>query len=176
MSPVRGGLIALACLVLAGTLLSSCRSRKQIPTGARELAPVGAPALLIDVPADYHIDARKGVDFDVFYLQREKTEKGDPPKDGMGIYVGHAPSFSPPKDAQTASGTISGRKVTWYAWEDDSGDRTLLRMQTLIPGFFAGAKDQAGGVAGLQVHIFIWAPGEKRLGILRDAAETLRLK
>ena len=176
MSLLRRHSAVVVWLVVAGILCSGCQSRKQAPTGARELVPNGAPALLIDVPADYHVDPRKGADFDVFYLQREKTEKGDPPKDGMGFYVGRAPSFSPPKDARTASGNIAGRKVTWYAWEDDSADRTLLRLQTLIPGFFNGTKAEAGGAAGLQVHIFLWAPGEKRLGILRDAAETLRLK
>ena len=177
MSPVRRHCaLALVCLAVTVACLSGCTSRKPVPTGARELTPRGAPALLSDLPADSRVDVRPGADFDVFYMQREKTEKGEPPKDGMGIYVGHAPSFAPPKDAQTVSGTVAGRKVTWYAWEDDSGDRTLLRMQTLIPAFYSGAKDQAGGVAGLQVHIFIWAPGEKRLGILRDAADTLRLK
>lgn len=132
--------------------------------------------MLIDVPAEYNIERRPGADFEVFYIQRAHTEHGDPPKDGMGIYFGHAPNFSPPKDARTLSGTIAGRKVTWYAWEDDSGERTLLRMQTLVPDLFSMEKEKTGAAAGLQVHIFLWAPGEKRLGILRDAAQSLRLK
>jgi len=176
MTSLRRGILALLCLLALGACLSACSKQKPVTSAGRELTPRGASALLIDVPAEYNIEARQGADFDVFYIQRAKTEHGDPPKDGMGIYVGHAPNFSPPKDARTMSGTIAGRKVTWYAWEDDTAERTLLRAQTLLPGLFSGAKDQAGGAAGLQVHIFLWAPGEKRLGILKDAAETLRLK
>lgn len=176
MSSLRRSTFALTGLLCLGMCLSACNRQKSVTSAGRELAPRGAPALLIDIPADYNIDARKGADFDVFYLQRAKTEHGDPPKDGMGIYVGHASNFSPPKDARTMSGTIGGRTVTWYVWEDETAGRMLLRAQTLLPGFFSGAKAQAGGVASLQVHIFIWAPGEKRLGILKDAAETLRLK
>lgn len=176
MTSLRRSVVALVTLAVFGACLSACRREKSVTSTGRELKPAGAPALLLDVPAEYNVEARKGVDFDVFYIQRAKTEHGEPPKDGMGIYVGHAPNFSPPKDARTMSGAIAGRKITWYAWEDETADRTLLRAQTLLPGLFSGAKDQAGGAAGLQVHIFIWAPGEKRLGILKDAAETLRLK
>ena len=132
--------------------------------------------MLIDLPPEYSIDRRQGADFEVFYIQRAHTEHGDPPKDGMGIYFGHAPNFSPPKDARTLSGSVAGERVTWYAWEDDSSDRTLLRMQALVPGLVADQKNKAGANAGLQVHIFLWAPGEKRLGILRDAAQSLRRK
>ena len=176
MTSLPRGVLPIVCLVLLGAGLFACKRQRTVTSTGRELTPRGAPALLIDIPVEYNIEARKGADFDVFYLQRAKTEHGDPPKDGMGIYVGHAPDFSPPKDARSMSGTIAGQKVTWFAWEDDTSERTLLRAQTLLPGLFSGAKAQAGGVAGLQVHIFLWAPGEKRLGILKDAAETLRLK
>ncbi len=132
--------------------------------------------MLIDLPGEYKLERREGVDFEVFYAQRAPDSKGQPPTDGMGIYFGHAPSFSPPRDAQTSSATIAGRKVTWSSWEDAAGDRKLLRMQTLISGLFADQKDKAGGIASLQVHIFLWAPEQKRLDLLRDAAETLRRK
>ena len=164
--------LSLFLLLIGG----GCREKAPSGSGSRELQAAGAPAMLIDLPPEYNIERRPGADFEVFYIQRAHTEHGDPPKDGMGIYFGHAPSFSPPRDARTLEGNVAGRKVSWYAWEDDASDRTLLRMQTLIPGLFAGEKDKAGGIAGLQVHIFLWAPGEKRLGILRDAAETLRRK
>ncbi len=49
-------------------------------------------------------------------------------------------------------------------------------MQALVPGLFADQKEKAGGVAGLQIHIFLWAPEQKQLDLLRDAAETLRRK
>jgi len=176
MTALRRSILALACLVSLGTCLSACNRQKQTTSPGRELMPSGVPALLIDVPPEYNIEARKGADFDIFYIQRAKTEHGDPPKDGMGIYVGRAPNFSPPQDARTMSGTIAGRNVAWYAWEDETSDRTLLRAQTVISDLFAGQKNHAGDPAGLKVHIFIWAPGEKRLGILKDAAETLRLK
>ena len=167
------------CLTAAVSLLlllsvAGCRTRSR--TEARELRPSGAPALSIDLPPEYNIERRAGVDFEVFYIQRARTEHGDPPKDGMGIYFGRAPNFSPPSDARTLTGAVAGRKVTWYAWQDESSDRTLLRMQALVPGLFAPDKEKAGVAAGLQVHIFLWAPGEKRLGILHDAAESLRLK
>lgn len=165
---------APAASLLLLLCIFGCREKAKSQSGGREIQPSGAPALLIDLPPEYNIERRQGADFELFYIQRAHTEHGDPPKDGMGIYFGHAPDFAPPKDAQTVTGTVAGRKVTWYAWKDASGDRTLLRMQTLIPDLFADQKDKAGGVAGLQVHIFLWAPGDKRLGILRDAAETLR--
>ncbi len=171
--PGRGALIlALSTLLL---LFAGCRRQaKPQPGSARELAPSrGVPPLLVDVPADYKLDVRKGADFDVFYFKRQD---GDKPLDGMGIYLGHAPDFSPPPDARTASATIAGQKATWYAWQDDSSDRTILRMQTVLHGVFAGRQDKAGDLAGLDVHIFLWAPEEKRLAVLRDAAETLRLK
>lgn len=171
----RPYLAAVASLFLLLSA-SGCRKKAGSPSGGREIQPAGAPALLLDLPSEYNIDRRQGADFEVFYIQRSRTEHGDPPKDGMGIYFGHAPDFSPPRDAKTLSGTVAGRKVTWYAWEDDSGDRTLLRMQTLVADLFADQKEKAGGAAGLQVHIFLWSPGEKRLGILRDAAESLRRK
>jgi len=178
MSSFCRNVAALVCCAVLAMGLSGCRSRSQTPPadGGTELAPAGAPAMLIDVPEEYKVSARKGADFDVFYIQREKTLKGETPRDGMGVYVGHAPDFAPPKEAETASGTIAGHPVTWYSWEDDTSDRTLLRVQTLVPDFFKGAKDQASGVAGLKVHIFIWAPGERRLNLLRDAAQSLRLK
>jgi hypothetical protein len=176
MTALGRSILALACFVSLGTCLSACNRQKPTTSAGHELLPSGAPALLIDVPPEYTVEARKGADFDVFYIQRAKTEHGDPPKDGMGIYVGHAPNFSPPQDARTMSGTIAGRKIAWYAWEDERSDRTLLRMETLITGLFTSEKEKAGGAAGDQVHIFLWAPGDKRLGILKDAAETLRLK
>ncbi len=175
MLSYRLKLAAAACLFIL-VLLGGCRG-KSGPAASRQISPGGGvPPLLIDLPPEYNLERRQGADFEVFYIQRARTEHGDPPKDGMGIYFGHAPSFSPPREARTLGGTIAGRKITWYAWEDDTSDRTLLRMQTLIPDLFAGAKDKTGGIAGLRVHIFAWAPGEKRLGILRDAAETLRWK
>jgi len=175
MNLPRQYLAAVISLLLLFSV-SACRRKAQTASAGREIQPLGAPPLIIEIPAEYNIERRAGTDFEVFYIQRARTEHGDAPKDGMGIYFGHAPNFSPPRDARTLSGTIAGRKVTWYGWEDDSGERTLIRMQTLIPGLFAGAKEKAGGAAGLQVHIFLWAPGEKRLGMLRDAAESLRLK
>lgn len=166
----------LAAAVSLSLLLSLSGCRTKIRTTPRELQPSGAPAMLIDLPAEYELNRREGVDFEVFYLQRARDAKGQPPTDGMGIYFGHAASFSPPRDVVTRSATIAGRKITWYVWEDDTADRKLLRMQTLIPGLFADQKDKAGGIAGLQVHIFLWAPEQKRLDILRDAAESLRRK
>lgn len=177
---IRIGLRRVVIVCFSALLLwfAGCKKHaKAEPGSARELLPSGgAPALLVDVPADYKLDVRNGADFDVFYFKRDRTEHGDKPLDGMGIYVGYAPDFSPPPDARTASATIAGQKATWYAWEDDSSDRTILRMQTVLNGVFAGRKDKAGDLAGLRVHVFIWAPGEKRIGILRDAAETLRRK
>ncbi len=177
MRSYRPKRVAAACLMVL-VMLGGCRSGSRSgPGAAREIDPGGgAPPLLIDLPPEYNVERRQGADFEVFYIQRARTEHGDPPKDGMGIYFGHAPSFSPPRDARTLGGTVAGRKVTWYAWEDDTSERTLLRMQTVIPDLFAAEKAKAVGVAGLQLHIFLWAPGEKRLGILRDAAESLRRK
>ena len=173
MRCLRQCLAAVASLILlAGA--GGCRAKaKSTP---RELRLSGAPAMLIDVPPEYDIQRRQGADFEVFYIQRARMEHGDPPTDGMGIYFGHAPNFSPPRDVLTTAGTIAGRNINWYAWEDDSSDRKLLRLQTLVPGLFADQKDKAGGVAGLQVHIFLWAPEQKRLDVLRAAAETLRRK
>jgi hypothetical protein len=167
---------SLAVAVSLALILSvaGCRARERFTP--HELAPARTPPLLIDLPAGYNLDRREGVGFEVFYIQRAGDARGQPPKDGMGIYLGHAPSFSPPRDARTRSGTVAGRKITWYAWQDEGADRKVLRMQTLVPELFADQKDKAGGVAGLQVHIFLWAPEQKQLDVLREAAETLRRK
>ncbi len=163
---------AVSLFLLLG--VGGCRTKAK--TTPRELQPAGAPGLLMDLPADYGVNRREGADFEVFYVQRASDGKGQPPTDGLGIYFGHAPSFSPPRDARTTSASVAGHKIAWYSWEDVAGDRKLLRMQTLISGMFADQKDKAGGIAGLQIHIFLWAPDQKRLDILRDAAETLRRK
>ncbi len=167
---------SLAAVVSLALLLGVGGCRAKTKTTPHELQPAGAPVLLIDLPLGYSLERRQGADFEVYYIQRARDTRGAPPKDGMGIYVGHAPSFSPPRDARTRSALVAGRKITWYAWEDDSGDRKLLRMQTLIPDLFADQRDKAGGIAGLQVHIFLWAPDQKTLDVLRDAAESLRRK
>lgn len=173
MRCLRQSLAAAVSLVLFLSV-DGCRAKESLTP--REIAPAGAPALFIDLPAGYNLDRREGVDFEVFYIQHAADPRGQAPKDGMGIYFGHAPSFSPPRDAHTRSGAIAGRKITWYAWQDEGGDRKLLRMQTLVSGLFADQKEKAGGVAGLQVHIFLWAPEQKQLDVLRDAAATLRRK
>ena len=164
---------AVSFLLLASA--GGCRRAKPdlVP---RDLQPAGAPVMLLDIPPAYAIERRQGADFEVFYIQRPRTQGSEPAKDGMGIYFGHAPNFSPPREARTSSGTVAGRKVTWSAWEDDTTARKLLRMQALIPDLFADQKEKAGGVAGLQVHIFLWAPDEKSLELLRESAETLRRK
>ncbi len=169
----RQYLAAAASLLL---LLSAGGCRAKAKSTPRGLQPSGAPALLIDLPSEYTLERREGVDFEVFYIQRSRDPRGEPAKDGMGIYFGHAPNFSPPRDARTTSSSVAGRKIAWYAWEDDSAGRKLLRMQTLIPDLFADQEGKASGIAGLQVHIFLWAPEQKRLQLLRDTAETLRRK
>lgn len=166
----------LAAAVSLFLLLGIVGCRAKGKTTPRELQPSGAPAMRIDLPAEYDLNRREGADFEVFYVQRAGDAKGRPPADGMGIYFGHAPSFSPPRDARTTSATVAGRRITWYSWEDDAGDRKLLRMQTLVPDLFTDQKDKAGGIAGLQAHIFLWAPDQRRLDLLRDAAESLRRK
>ncbi len=165
-------LLAAAVLLVAAT--AACRSQPRLET--RELPSWGntASTLLVDIPPGYSIRTRKGVDFDVHYIQAaDEKEREDT---GCGIYVGHQPSFAPPRDAKTRSGSIAGEKVTWYEWQDESAKRKILRGQTLVPALFRSAKDQAGGVAGLQVHIFIWASGEEHLRKLRSVAETLRVR
>ncbi len=174
MRCLRQSLAAAVSLALLLSAVTGCHKKEALTP--REVQPAGVPALLIDLPAGYNLDRREGVDFEVFYIQPAGDTRGQPAKDGMGIYLGLAPSFSPPRDARTRSGTIAGRKITWYAWEDEGADRKLLRMQTLIPGLFADQKEKAGGVAGLQIHIFLLAPEQKQLDLLRDAAETLRRK
>lgn len=139
-------------LALARTLTAGVR---RLPEGPGPRVLEGT--LGIDVPADHRLVVQEGPDFTVYrVLPVLPLGGGD---GGLGIYVGHHPSFEPPPDATRTPGTLLGQRMEWLDWSEDGA----LRRQALVP---------TGGHA--YAHIFLSADDRATFDRLAAIAASLR--
>ncbi len=149
----------------AKRILASVKAGKGKPlsraAGKRVLATYdGKRNVSVDLPADWAVSQQRGPDFDVVRVFPMRRLGGD--AGSLGIYLGHHPSFRPDPKAAKREGTIFGKAVSWQKNDATNG----ASFDALVP---------PDGERSPVMHVFVWAPDEKRAIELVDLAKKLSL-
>ncbi|MDD5112027.1 MAG: hypothetical protein PHG85_05740 [Candidatus Altiarchaeota archaeon] len=127
----------------------------------------GAPSLTITAPAEYIMIKTGGIDFDVYYLTKLKSESY------VGIYLGHNPDYpSFEGNISKVPGRIGNRTIVWRGWTENIGNQTITGRETIIPDFFP---DKDTDYEGLLIHIFVEGHTKEEVDMLQSYCESIRI-
>jgi len=150
------------CKAVAERILLSAapgKKKPQLAAGERRLFAYSKDReISIMVPKNTLATRQVGPDFLVhrlIVLGRLGADSGS-----IGIYVGNHPGFDP--GAKKSEGMLFGDKVEWHSFLQGGGLQALCELP--IPGDIP-----------LFAHVWVRAPKDEQLGVLKQAAESMKL-
>ncbi len=150
------------CRAVADRILLSVapgNKKLQLAAGERRLFAYSKDLeISITVPNNTIVTRQDGPDFLIhrlIVLGRLGADSGS-----TGIYLGGHPSFMP--RAKKGEGLIFGNNVDWHSFQQGEGLQALCKLP--IPGD-----------SPLSVHVWIRAPNDAQLKLLRQAVESMKL-
>ncbi len=150
------------CKTVARQILLSVapgKKKLKLAAGERRLSGISEDLeISIMVPKNMVATRQDGPDFLVHrlvVLGRLGADSGS-----IGIYVGNHPSFDP--GAKKGDGMIFGKKMEWHSFQQGEGLQALceLPIPDTIPLF---------------AHVWVYAPDDAQLVVLKQAAESMKL-
>jgi hypothetical protein len=154
------------CITIAEYLIDSISEGERMIERSQHIGFIEWSGLDILLKQDYVLTLQRGVDFDVYYIQ--KIVKPGELRPYMGIYFGGHPSFSSEGNQVTVDGKILGQSIKWYFNKEIKPIDSDTIVETLM-----GTND--GGYP-LYMHIFVSPQTESYWNELKQMAESLAIK
>lgn len=150
-------------LLLVGILLACAATASE-----EETFPELRPDL--KAPKGYSWKFEDGPDFYTWTLAEDKKE-GEEARSGIGIYFGLNPSLEhiDEKTAKKVKGKVCSQDVTWYVNASDNPKDWGVGRDAVL------TYEHGKGFLAIKLHVWIWAPTEKRVTELARQLESLKM-
>jgi hypothetical protein len=118
----------------------------------------------LTLQSDYVLTNQRGIDFDVYYIQ--KVVKPGERQPYMGIYTGNHPSYSEGEGATLLPGRMLERDIVWRCYNEKVGEIAAdTRIETLIT--------YSAHEYPMYLHIFAYPATPEAWTELRQMAESM---